>query len=69
MLSKYNWGRLVAMAFMLAVQYLKDRNSTYSYFAKICGISCAEMYGLEVNMSDVLGWKLYVCRETFKLFE
>ncbi|KAK9756746.1 hypothetical protein RND81_01G118200 [Saponaria officinalis] len=57
--------RIFVTCLLLGVKFLEDECFNNSYFAKIGGVSCAEMNKLELKLLSTLNYRLHVTLETF----
>ncbi|KAL2942108.1 Cyclin-P3-1 [Bienertia sinuspersici] len=64
-LTSLNAHRLLIACVMVATKFLEDVSYNNAYFAKVGGISIAEMNKLEVKLLCSLDYRLHVTLETF----
>ena len=67
-LSKYNVYRILLTAVLLAIKYNEDEIYDNSFFAKIFGVTIKELNKLENEFLDLIEFKLFISRKTFKLY-
>ncbi|XP_074311561.1 cyclin-U1-1-like [Silene latifolia] len=66
--TSLNVHRLLVTCVLVAVKFLEDEHYDNSYFAKIGGISRAEMNNLEMKLLSTLNYKLHVSIDTFNQY-
>ncbi|XP_030545487.1 cyclin-P3-1-like [Rhodamnia argentea] len=66
-LTSLNVHRLLITSVVVASKFIDDAGSNNAYFAKVGGISNAEMNRMEVNFLFKLDFRLYVSPEEFKM--
>lgn len=64
-LTRLNVHRLLITSFLVAAKFVEDECYNNAYYAKIGGISVAEMNKLEMNFLFTLEFKLHVTTEVF----
>lgn len=64
-LTTLNVHRLLITSVMLAAKYIDDECYNNAYFAKVGGISTAEMNNLEMKLLATIDFRLHVPMETF----
>ncbi|KAH9689197.1 Cyclin-P3-1 [Citrus sinensis] len=64
-LTRLNVHRLLITSFLVAAKFVDDECYNNAYYAKIGGISTAEMNKLELNFLFTLEFKLHVTTEVF----
>jgi hypothetical protein len=68
-LSYMNCHRLLIVSLVLAIKYLDDEIYSNSYYARVGGLSTAEMNRLETAMLGLLQWNVSVSSDMYSLFE
>ncbi|PXF45232.1 Cyclin-P3-1 [Gracilariopsis chorda] len=64
-LTDMNLHRLVSTALVLAIKYLDDQVFSNAYYARVAGVTTAEINQLELSMLTLLNWQLSVSTSTF----
>ncbi|KAI9186101.1 hypothetical protein LWI28_013802 [Acer negundo] len=60
--------RLLITSIMVAAKYIDDECYNNAYFAKVGGVSTAELNGLEMKFLFTLDFKLHVTTEAFRKY-
>ena len=64
-LSYYNIHKLILGSMIVASKYNEDGFYSLKYYAKIGGVTLAEIFNLEYNFLSLINFKLYVTEELF----
>ncbi|XP_044483790.1 cyclin-P3-1-like [Mangifera indica] len=67
-LTSVNAHRLLITSIMIAAKFIDDECYNNAYFAKIGGVSTAEMNRLEISFLFTLEFRLHVTAEVFRKF-
>eukprot|EP00826_Nyctotherus_ovalis_P049949 TRINITY_DN6073_c0_g3_i8.p1 TRINITY_DN6073_c0_g3~~TRINITY_DN6073_c0_g3_i8.p1 ORF type:complete len:115 (-),score=11.15 TRINITY_DN6073_c0_g3_i8:205-549(-) len=58
--------RLVITALVLAIKLLEDKYYDNNYYAKVGGVSCRELNGMELRLVEELEYELQVTQEEYR---
>jgi len=68
-LTEMNSHRLLSTALVLAVKFLDDEVYSNAYYARVSGLTTAELNGLETEMLRLLDWRLSVDPAVFVRYQ
>jgi len=67
-INSNNFQRMILISTMLAAKHFDDVYFSNKVWAKIGGITTQELNKLELQMLDLLGWRLYLHRDEYEWY-
>ena len=67
-LSYYNIHKLILGSMIIAIKYNEDENYSLKFYAKIGGVTLAEICSLEYNFLSLINYKLFVNEDLFNKY-